>query len=48
LKLLNQGADKQTVADQFQYWNKAMINGRLTAMKGLTIRRKAEADLFIK
>ena len=48
LKLLNQGADKQTVANQFQYWNKAMINGRLTEMKGLTIRRKAEADLFVK
>jgi lysozyme len=48
LKLLNSGADKQTVANQFQYWNKAIVNGRLTEMKGLTIRRKAEADLFVK
>jgi GH24 family phage-related lysozyme (muramidase) len=48
LRLLNAGADKQTVANQFQYWNKAMINGKLTVMNGLTTRRKAEADLFIK
>jgi lysozyme len=48
LKLLNQGADKAIVANQFQYWNKAKIKGILTVMKGLTIRRKAEADLFIK
>jgi len=48
LKLLNSGADKKTVANQFQFWNKAMINGKLTIMKGLTIRRKAEADLFLK
>jgi lysozyme len=48
LKLLNSGADKLTVANQFQYWNKAKINGKLTVMNGLTRRRKAEADLFIK
>ena len=48
LRLLNSGADKHIVANQFQYWNKAMINGRLTVMNGLTTRRKAEADLFIK
>jgi len=48
LRLLNAGADKQIVANQFQYWNKAMINGKLTVMNGLTTRRKAEADLFIK
>lgn len=48
LRLLNTGADKATVANQFQFWNKAMINGKLTVMNGLTTRRKAEADLFIK
>ena len=48
LRLLNAGADKATVANQFQYWNKATINGRLTVMNGLTARRKAEADLFVK
>jgi len=48
LRLLNAGTDKATVANQFQYWNKATINGRLTIMNGLTTRRKAEADLFVK
>jgi len=48
LRLLNSGADKATVANQFQFWNKAMINGKLTVMNGLTTRRKAEADLFVK
>lgn len=48
LKLLNSGADKYLVADQFQYWNKAKINGKLTVLPGLTRRRKAEADLFVK
>ena len=48
LRLLNAGADKYTVANQFQYWNKAMINGKLTVMNGLTTRRKAEADHFVK
>ena len=48
LRLLNANSDKHTVANQFQYWNKAMINGKLTVMNGLTTRRKAEADLFVK
>ena len=48
LKLLNAGTDKATVANQFQYWNKATINGRLTVMNGLTARRTAEAALFVK
>ena len=48
LRLLNAGADKATVANQFKYWNKAMINGKLIVMNGLTTRRKAEADLFVK
>ena len=48
LRLLNAGTDKATVANQFQYWNKATINGRLTVMNGLTARRTAEAALFVK
>jgi GH24 family phage-related lysozyme (muramidase) len=48
LKLLNAGADKKIVANQFQYWNKARINGVLTVISGLTKRRAAEADLFVK
>jgi len=48
LKLLNSGADKQTVANQFQYWNKGIINGQLVPLNGLTRRRKAESELFVK
>jgi lysozyme len=43
LKLLNEG-DKQGAADQFLRWNKAA--GKV--MKGLTRRRAAERDLFLK
>lgn len=31
---------------QFARWNKSTINGKLTVERGLTRRRKAEADLF--
>jgi lysozyme len=48
LSLLNQGADKQTVAAQFLRWNKAHVNGQLIVLPGLTARRQAEADLFVK
>lgn len=48
LRLLNAGVDKATVAAEFIKWNKATINGKLTVMNGLTARRKAEAELFLK
>lgn len=48
LQLLNSGADKQTVADQFLRWNKVNINGVYVPLAGLTRRRQAEADLFVK
>jgi lysozyme len=44
LKLLNQGAPKIQVADQFLRWNK--VKG--IENKGLTIRRKKERELFLK
>ena len=44
LRLLNQGADKKLVADQFLKWNK--VKG--FEVKGLTNRRKLEKDLFLK
>ncbi len=44
LKLLNQGADKNIVADQFLRWNK--VNGKV--VDGLTNRRKLERELFLK
>lgn len=44
LRLLNQGADKNLVADQFLRWNK--VNGKV--VDGLTNRRKQERELFLK
>lgn len=44
LRLLNSGADKKLVADQFLRWNK--VQGK--EVKGLTNRRKLERELFLK
>lgn len=44
LKLLNEGKPEIEVADQFLRWNK--VNG--ITSNGLTIRRKAERDLFLR
>ena len=44
LSLLNSGADKKLVADQFLRWNK--VQGK--EVKGLTNRRKLERELFLK
>ena len=44
LRLLNLGADKKLVADQFLRWNK--VQGK--EVKGLTNRRKLERELFLK
>jgi lysozyme len=44
LRLLNSGTDKKLVADQFLRWNK--VQGK--EVKGLTNRRKAERELFLK
>ena len=38
----------QSVAQQILLYNKASVNGKLTELNGLTRRRKAERDLFIK
>lgn len=43
LKLLNAGSPKEQVAAEFIKWNKA--GGKV--LKGLTIRRQAERDLFL-
>lgn len=44
LRLLNEGKPDIEVADQFLRWNK--VNGLVS--NGLTIRRKAERDLFLR
>lgn len=38
----------QSVADQILLYDKARVNGVLQPLKGLTRRRKAEAELFLK
>lgn len=40
--------DYKDVARQIKLYNKATVNGVLTELAGLTRRRKAEADLFLK
>jgi lysozyme len=45
LRKLNSG-DYAGAADQFQYWNKALVNGHMMAVQGLTNRRASEANLF--
>jgi lysozyme len=48
LKLLNSGATKEIVAEQFLRWNKGTVNGKTVILHGLTIRREAEKKLFLK
>lgn len=45
LRLLNHG-DYAGAANQFQYWNHALVNGHMQVVAGLTARRTAEAALF--
>lgn len=47
LKKLNSG-DYSGAADGLISWNKGRINGVLKELKGLTRRRQAERDLFLK
>jgi lysozyme len=45
-RLHNKG-DKVGAAGAFSMWNKATVNGKLTALAGLTRRRGREADLYL-
>ncbi len=47
LRLLNAG-DRAAAANALTWWNKATVNGELTAVPGLVRRRAAEAALFLK
>lgn len=47
LRRLNAG-DYKGAADALLSWNKGRIKGKLTVMNGLTRRRNAERDLFLK
>lgn len=48
LKQLNQGINKEIVAEQFLRWNKGTVNGQKVVLPGLVIRREAEKKLFLK
>jgi GH24 family phage-related lysozyme (muramidase) len=45
LRMHNEG-DYAGAAGQFVRWDKARVNGRLRALRGLTRRREAEAKLY--
>ncbi len=46
LRRLNQG-DVAAAAEQFLVWDKARVKGVLTALRGLTRRRRAERAMFL-
>lgn len=45
-KKMNLNPSDPTIRAEFERWNKARVNGSLVELKGLTNRRKAEADLY--
>lgn len=47
LRKLNNG-DYAAASSELMRWNKARVNGVLVELDGLTKRRKAEADLFMR
>lgn len=47
LKLHNKGKHKEA-ALEFSKWNKSTVGGKLTVLKGLTTRREAEKQLYMK
>lgn len=46
LRLLN-GGDVIAASGEFVKWNKVRIAGKLTTIRGLTVRRKAEREMFL-
>ena len=47
LKRLNKG-DYEGAAEALTWWNKGRVNGELVVLRGLSIRRSAEAALFLR
>ena len=48
LRKLNAGASRAEVAAEFDKWNKGRVRGVLVELPGLTRRRNAEKQLFLK
>ena len=46
LKKIKLNPNDETIKDEFLKWNKARVNGKLIALKGLTNRRLAESNLY--
>lgn len=46
-KVLANNNDK-SIEQEFLKWNKGRVNGKLVELRGLTIRRKKEAELYFK
>jgi len=46
LKRVRENPADPKIRNAFMMWNKAHVNGRLVAVRGLTKRRAAEADLY--
>lgn len=46
-KVLSNPNDK-SIEQEFLKWNKGRVNGRLIELRGLTRRRRREADLYFK
>lgn len=47
LKLLNEGKYSEA-ADEFLKWDKANVNGKMTSLRGLSIRREQERKKFLE
>ena len=46
LKKVRLNPNDPTIRDEFMKWTKARVGGKLTELRGLVRRRKAEADLY--
>lgn len=48
LKKVIKNPNDKSIEQEFLKWNKGRVNGKLVELKGLTIRRKKEAELYFK
>jgi lysozyme len=47
-KKIQANPNDASIKDEFMKWNKARVGGKLVALRGLTRRRIAEAELYFK
>lgn len=47
LERINKRAEASLIRRAFMMWNKAHVDGKLVEVKGLSSRRKREADLYL-